>query len=195
MGWSYVKLLQFEDGDGAWKKAGEGGHMLRLIARSVLIVIGLAALHVGACFGIEAVSSLVINEVELNPSGRDAGSEWIEILNESANSIDLAGWTVTYTYRSEGWIVLSDSTRTLAPGELFVFTYPELMLRNAGLTILELRDPDGIVVYRTSTLEDEKNDGQTWQRFDLGDDPLFGDLWVLGDGTRGKPNEFDLQQP
>jgi hypothetical protein len=168
--------------------------MKRFVGGLVLMVI-LGLCLAGPVGAVDATSSLVVNEVELNPAGRDAGREWIEIVNESDAAIDLAGWTVSYAYPSEGWILLSETSVLLGPGEIYVFTYPKLMLRNADNMIIELRDPDGNSVYRTSILNDEDNDGQTWQRFDLGADPLFGDLWVLADGTRGNQNEFELDSP
>lgn len=161
-----------------------------------LLIVLLASLLVSGsgwvAAAVDAVASLVINEVELNPAGRDAGHEWVELLNEGEETIDLSGWTLSYTYRSEGAIAISQDPLQLAPGGFYVFTYPSLMLRNADNTVIELRDPDGNIVYRTSILNDEENDGQTWQRFDLGADPLFGDLWVLVDGTKGKANKLEM---
>ena len=135
-----------------------------------------------------AVESIVISEVELNPDDRDAGKEWVELLNTGDVEIDLAGWTLNYTYRARGEIAISEEALVLASGERYVFTYPRLMLRNADSAKIELRDPNGSIVHQTSSLEDEKNDGQTWQRYDLGADPMFGDLWLLLEGTKGKPN-------
>jgi hypothetical protein len=165
---------------------------MKSTALRVVLSVGcsfvLLALAVQA---VDPTASVVVNEVELNPAGRDAGREWIELLNEGEETVDLAGWTVTYTYRIPGEITLSTEPLLLAPGKMFVFTYPSLMLRNADKTVIELRDPQGNLVYRTSALEDDGNDGRTWQRFDLGADPLFGDLWVLQDGTRGQPNKLE----
>jgi hypothetical protein len=132
---------------------------------------------------------IVINEVELNPAGRDAGKEWVELLNIGDSEVDLAGWSITYTYRVPGTIVLSEEALMIEPGEFFVFTYPRLMLRNAEPSTIELRDPDGNVVHSASSLADEENDGRTWQRISLGDDPLLGDLWLFREATKGKAIE------
>jgi hypothetical protein len=166
--------------------------MPKSVAVAILLGSAIAAAAAVTGFPVDAVASIVINEVELNPAGRDAGGEWIELLNEGDVAVDLAGWTVTFNYRSPGELAISEEPLELAPGEMVVFTYPRLMLRNADNTTIELRDPDGNLVYRTGILNDEKNDGETWQRFDLGADPLFGDLWVLTDGTKGKPNKLEM---
>lgn len=154
-----------------------------LVAASALCVPAAAASLV------DVVADVVINEAELNPAGRDAGREWVELLNTGSSAVDLAGWSVTYTYRAPGMVIISEEAMTLRPGEFFVFTYPTLMLRNAEPSIIELRDPDGNVVHRTTSLADEKNDGRTWQRISLGDDPLFGDLWLFREATKGKAIE------
>jgi hypothetical protein len=162
------------------------------ISGATFVASILLATYVGA---VEPVAAIKINEVELNPSGRDAGKEWIELVNEGEEAVDLAGWTITFNYRTEGQLVLSETSLILRPGEFYVFTYPSLMLRNADRTVIELRDPSGILVYRTPGLDDEENDGQTHQRADLGADPLFGDLWVLAPGTRGKMNKIEIKSP
>lgn len=138
---------------------------------------------------VERIPQIVLNEVELNPPGRDAGKEWIEILNVSDETIDLAGWTLTCTYRSIGALPISEGALALGPGERYVFTYPSLMLRNAEETVIELRDPSGQVIDATSPFRDEANDGRTWQRYPDGGDPLYPGLWLFGDSTKGRPNE------
>jgi len=138
---------------------------------------------------VEGFLQITINEVELNPSGRDAGAEWVELVNKGDSEIDLAGWSLTYDYRSEGSIPISETELMLGPGERYVFTYPRLMLRNDDNTRIQLLAPDGTVVDQTPTMHDRDDDGQTWQRYPDGGDPLFADLWVFGNGTRGAPNE------
>lgn len=152
----------------------------------LLVVFSSAASVAGAL--VDAVASIVISEVELNPAGRDTGKEWIELLNAGVGEINLAGWTLTYTYRVPAEIAISEDTLILAPEERYVFTYPRLMLRNADAAKIELRGPDGSIVYQTPAFTDEQGDGQTWQRYDLGADPMFGDLWLFLEGTMGKTN-------
>ena len=156
---------------------------------ALLGVVLVAAFSLAGSAAVEGFLQVTINEVELNPVGRDAGKEWVELLNISDEDIDLAGWMLTYNYRSDGLIMIAETELLLRPGERHIFTYPELMLRNDDNTVIELLSPDGIVVDRTPTMNDEAGDGQTWQRYPDGGDPLFLDFWIMGDGTKNAPNE------
>jgi len=139
-------------------------------------------------WGQDAVRTIVINEIELNPPGRDGGEEWVEILNVGDTPIDLYGWRITYTYRVPGSVELVEEETVLAPGDRFVFTYPALMLRNDDPTPIELIDPDGDVIDRTPAFTDTAGNVCTWQRFPDGGDPLLPDLWLFVKGTKGTPN-------
>jgi len=72
-----------------------------------------------ACFGIcptkpapEGVK-VIINEFELNPPGEDAGSEWVELYNLTAESIDIKGWRLSTTHGKT--ITLTISGNTIIP--------------------------------------------------------------------------------
>jgi hypothetical protein len=152
----------------------------------LILVLGLLGL---AAAGTEetAVAPVVINEVEINPSGFDTDAEWVELLNLGTETIDLTGWGLTYDYPVPGVAQIEDSV-SLAPGGRYVFVYPGLCLRNATPKVIQLLDPNGVVVDVTGTFTDTSDDDSTWQRFPDGGDPLFPDLWILGPATRGKTN-------
>ena len=149
----------------------------------------VAAVAVLAIAQDESDATLVLNEIEINPNGLDHGNEWVEILNLSESSVDLAGWSISYTYRGPGTWPLVDSPRTLGPGERFVFVYPRIALRNAEANVIRLIDPAGWIVDESSPLLDKDNDDSTWQRFPDGGDPWFPDLWILNAATRGRSND------
>jgi len=153
------------------------------------IVLLAAAGVVFAAGALAAQETLILNEVELNPEGLDSGNEWIEILNLSDEVVDLAGWSVSYTYRGPGTLPITDGSRLLAPGERIIYVYPGLALRNADATVIRLIDPAGLVVDETSPLEDTADDETTWQRFPDGGDPWFPDLWLFLPATRGRTND------
>jgi hypothetical protein len=157
----------------------------RLAALAVLAVLAI----VTAAAQDTEQSTLVINEVELNPDGLDSGNEWIEILNPSEQPVDLTGWTVSYTYRGPGTFPLIEEATNLGPGERFVFVYPQLALRNAQATVIRLIDPAGLIVDETSPLTDTDDDDSTWQRFPDGGDPWFPDLWLFLPATGGRTND------
>ncbi len=157
----------------------------RLTTLAVLVVLASVA---SAAQDVGQIA-LVINEVELNPDGLDSGNEWIEVLNPSEQPVDLAGWTVSYTYRGPGTFPIAEGSTILGPGERFVFVYPRLALRNAQATVIRLIDPAGFVVDETSPLTDTDDDDSTWQRFPDGGDPWFPDLWLFLPATRGRTND------
>jgi len=133
----------------------------------------------------------LINEIEINPPGLDTDNEWVELLNPTDESIDLAGWQISYSYREEGYLLLTETTQIIPAGGRYVFFYPGLRLRNAEAHIFRLMDPDGVVIEETAPFMDEANDENTWQRFpDGGDDPWFPDLWLFMENSRNEPNSY-----
>ncbi|MHA1742406.1 MAG: lamin tail domain-containing protein [Candidatus Thorarchaeota archaeon] len=53
--------------------------------------------------------ALVINEVEQNPPGIDAGNEWVELYNPTPASVVLTGWTLSTRHGRTVTIRLSGS--------------------------------------------------------------------------------------
>jgi lamin tail-like protein len=131
---------------------------------------------------------LVINEIEINPAGLDTDHEWVELFNPTDAAIDLLGWKISYSYRCEGYLTLSETSLIIPPGGRFVFVYPGLRLRNSEPHVFRLIDPQGVVVEETAPFKDEANDNATWQRFPDGGDSLFPDLWLFKDASRNSPN-------
>ncbi len=162
---------------------------LSIVLRQGGILIIALLLPVAMAYGQEEPApTLLINEIELNPPGRDAGAEWVEILNVSERPIDLYGWEITYTYRTPGSVPIVEEETILSPGGRYVFTYPSLMLRNDDPTPIELIDPEGNVVDRTPAFTDTLGNEGTWQRFPDGGDPILPDVWLFLEATRGAPN-------
>ena len=136
----------------------------------------------------ESTLHLVINEIEINPAGLDTDHEWVELFNPTDAAIDLLGWKISYSYRCEGYLSLSETPHIIPPGGRFVFVYPGLRLRNSEPHVFRLIDPQGVVVEETAPFKDEANDNATWQRFPDGGDSLFADLWLFKDASRNSPN-------
>ncbi len=129
-----------------------------------------------------SLSTLIINEIEINPLGEDSGAEWIELYNPRAHPISLAGWEVTYT--SYGGGVATLPAVTVPSKGYFVYTYMKRRLNNSSGLPIQLVDPDGTVVDATPPgLKDSSNDLRTWQRVPNGvDTDSFGD-WRFRYGT------------
>ncbi|MCK4571102.1 lamin tail domain-containing protein [Candidatus Bipolaricaulota bacterium] len=156
------------------------------LAVAAILLVGLSSWGQGS--ETESALHLVINEIEINPAGLDTDSEWVELLNPTDGPIDLLGWQISYSYRSEGFLLLSETSHVIPPGGRYVFVYPGLRLRNAEAHAFRLMDPEGNVVEETAPFKDESDDDATWQRFPDGGDPLFIDLWLFQAGSRNKSN-------
>lgn len=138
--------------------------------------------------GATVLPSLVINEIEINPPGRDADSEWVELLNVGNVPVDVAGWRITYSYRATGAFVLSETPRSIPPGGRMVFVYPGIRLRNGTANVVQLLDAEGVLIDQTPMLKDVANDARTWQRIPDGGNTEVPELWLLVEETRDRSN-------
>lgn len=113
-------------------------------------------------------TSVVINEVELNPPGKDSGAEWIELYNPLDRPLDLTGYLVATL---SGVRITDDLSGTIGPKGFFIHRFDRQALDNgeslnrfrAG-DVLVLSDPSGLQVDVTAQLMDTENDLRTWQR-------------------------------
>ena len=132
---------------------------------------------------------VVINEVELNPQGADAGREWVELYNPSAVDVEVSGWYLETSHGSQEVDAIEDEV--IPPRGYLVHVFPELMLDNGGEhdaplgESVVLRDASGTKVDSTQFLTDYYGDGRTWQRKTDG-----AESWTFKDGTRGSRNHF-----
>lgn len=129
---------------------------------------------------------LLINEFESNPPGDDRGNEWIELYNNTNQSIDLEGYTLlACSDRRTKNMTLSG---TIEPGEYLVVKPTFLLVNQSGKhtrngEAIALKNPEGDEIDKTPTMKDTSNDLQTIQRkFDGSTE------WVLGKGTMGESN-------
>jgi len=161
-------------------------------SRSAKLAVALGLLVASAGFALAQEASphaVVINEAELNPAGFDTGAEWVELLNTGDVAVDLAGWSLSFSYRGPGTLLISETPLSLGPGRRYVFVYPGLRLRNVGGTPISLLDADGNVVDQGPSMTDEADDNLTWQRWPDGGDPAWPDLWLFREATRNAPIE------
>lgn len=157
-----------------------------ILSVTALSVFGMTSW--GQAGDTDAVPHLLINEIEINPAGLDTDHEWVELLNPTDAAIDLMGWQISYSYRDEGYLLLSEISQIIPPGGRFIFVYPGLRLRNGEAHVFRLLDPQGVVVEETAPFKDEADDNATWQRFPDGGDPVFLDLWLFQEASRNKSN-------
>ncbi len=136
----------------------------------------------------QVADHVVINEVELNPAGDDAGNEWIELYNPTATMIDLAGWTLQTTTGVTVSVTIPQGEQ-IAPNGYYLVTHGEQWLDNQNESII-LRDKSGQQKNVTPTLSDTDNDARSWQRY-----PDGAGNWVYAPSTRGVIDVAELPSP
>lgn len=120
---------------------------------------------------------VVVNEVEANPPGADAGAEWVELYNaDAATSVDLSLWTLRSTHGETRELTLPQGT-LLDPGARLQIVFPTQLLDNADESVV-LIDAFGRVRDGTPVASDHEDDARTWQRQVDG-----GDAWTFADAT------------
>jgi hypothetical protein len=151
---------------------------------AVVVALLLSALFAGSAGlarGTSAQSAgVLINEVELNPKGPDAGNEWIELYNPTSVDANIGDFKVMAISRSAPIIIPAGTV--LGAGQLYALSVPVPSLENANM--LTLVDGSGQVVDRTPSLVDRSDDSRTWQRI-----PDGGSHWRFMEATKGAPND------
>ncbi len=129
---------------------------------------------------------VVINEIEQNPFGMDAGCEWVELYNPSERGVDITGWTLQTSHG----IQFVEPLGGVVPGRsrLVIGLDGQALDNGYGLKVpggerLMLMDANGTRVDSTPWCTDLENDGRTWQRHYDG-----SDRWTFKDATQGLPN-------
>ena len=118
-------------------------------------------------YALPIKDGLLINEVELNPEGSDAGKEWVELLNNTNAEIDLTGYVLIPASGEKKSYTIEEGI--IGPGERMVITFPKQTLNNSGSKGLKgemvtLNDPAGNLVDKTEWLTDQNDNGFTNQR-------------------------------
>jgi hypothetical protein len=132
------------------------------------------------------VTHIVINEVELNPPGKDEGFQWIELYNPTNNEIDISGWTISTTHYEKVTITIPQGIK-LSNNTYFLVSYESLWLQDRDESII-LRDALGEEIDRTPLLTDTFDDSRTWQRYPNGQDTDSAKDWSFRLNTKGLTN-------
>jgi len=137
-------------------------HTVLSAARMILVICAATVCLAGPS------QALMISEVLFNPTGPDAGNEYIELFNDSGVTVDLADWSLGWGSNSytEGTLDL-DGAGLLAPGAYVVIgaggvltinpTLPNGFINAAGVALFNLDAasitattvPDDTVIYTT----------------------------------------------
>jgi endonuclease YncB( thermonuclease family) len=133
---------------------------------------------------VTAGDSILVNEVELNPSGNDMEEkEWIELYNPTAVDINIRDFEITPLVQSPTIELQPDAV--IEAGKTYVIEFDRPMLSNTGESLV-LANATGDVQDRTPSLVDRSDDDRTWQRI-----PDGNDEWQFVENTQGSPNDRD----
>jgi endonuclease YncB( thermonuclease family) len=131
---------------------------------------------------ITAGESILVNEVELNPSGNDnEEGEWIELYNPTDVNININNFGITPSFQSPTIELPPDAV--IEAGETYVIELNRPMLSNTGESLV-LANTTGDIHDRTPSLVDRNDDDRTWQRI-----PDGNNEWQFVENTQGNAND------
>ena len=134
--------------------------------------------------------TVLINEVELNPAGKDHSREWVELFNPSDHAVDVTGWSLATsrgqqhierldgTIPAHGYLVHRFTGQALDNGEVKGFPLEESVV---------LLDASGKRIDSAPWLKDLGNDDRSWQRSFDG-----SSRWEMRDASEGASNGLVL---
>jgi hypothetical protein len=140
-------------------------------------------------------SSVVINEVDLNPLGSDlmTALEWVELYNPTDEDIDLSDWQIASTTVLKKTMTIPDGT-IIQPGKFLIFNYNSLWFTDSNDSV-ELKDGSGIVIDKTPTFSDTLNNHVSWQRLYDGYDSDSSDDWKFVTASPNSSNGIFIETP
>ena len=123
---------------------------------------------------------IVINEVETNPQGPDAGygaggsginsktsdgssggMEYVELYNPTGKDVSIGGWSIVPSATWKEYVIPDD---TVIPAKSFViFSHVNYWFKDFG-ELVSLYDNAGNLIDETPLLVDKRDDGTSWQR-------------------------------
>ncbi|HJU94558.1 MAG TPA: lamin tail domain-containing protein [Nitrososphaera sp.] len=131
---------------------------------------------------VTAGESILVNEVELNPSGNDnEEGEWIELYNPTDVDINIRNFGISPSFQSPTIELPPDAV--IEAGETYVIALDRPMLSNTGESLV-LANATGDIHDRTPSLVDRSDDDRTWQRT-----PDGNSEWQFVENTQGNAND------
>ena len=131
----------------------------------------------------EAGTAVCINEIEQDPSGSDAGNEWVELYNSTDTVVDLSGWELRATHGKPATVRIAAGT--LIPSHGFCVVGDSTQWLDNANEVIELRDATGKLVDMTpfGGVSDSANDTRAWGRM-----PDGAPDWIFLPSSRGARN-------
>jgi hypothetical protein len=152
-----------------------------LMTNSILLclIVGIEAPTVVAS------GSIVINEMELNPS--QGGADWVELFNSGNQTADISGWTATIT--DGGWIgKMTVPKGTTIPAKGFYVAEGNKLWNHNNGGSATLYSDSGEKVDETPYRVDSLSNDFTWGRHPDGYDTNTDGDWGFSYATKGRSN-------
>ena len=154
-------------------------------------------------------SEIIINEVEFNPRGSDAGlgvggtgnqsksiegisgaQEYVEIYNPTLQEIDISGWSLVPTATWKTYEIPPNTI--IGPESFLVFTHVNFWFKDFGESV-SLYDDAGDLIDETPLLKDQDDESTTWQRSVDGLDTNTINDWELKRMTPKSSNGIEVE--
>jgi len=137
--------------------------------KSYLVASILALILIGQNYAAVGQTSpmadhVVINEVDMNPSGDDSKLpiQWVELYNPTSDPINIGGWSIGATTGLRSYYTIPGSV-VIQSQQFLVYTYGPLWFPHVG-AVVQLKDSNGTIIDQTPPLTDQADDGNSWQR-------------------------------
>jgi parallel beta-helix repeat protein len=134
---------------------------------------------------------IVINEIEQNPYGTDAGNEWVELYNPTTSDVNLDGWKLSTMHGKTVTVTLRG---TIPANGYFIYAHTEQWLDNEVESVI-LRDPSLNGIDRTPYLPDRIGLRNSWQRYPNGKDTDSDSDWEFRASTKGYGSGGEMPPP
>lgn len=156
---------------------------MKVLAICILICIIASTLNFKP-INSATLTHIVINEVELNPPGRDDNREWIELYNPTSSKVNIGGWVLTTKYKRT-YTIPPDTF--IEPDSYFTITFPGFFLSNTNEQVT-LKDASGREIDKTPIMNDIEDNAKTWQRYPNGVDTDSNMDWQFKTSTKSSSN-------
>jgi hypothetical protein len=158
---------------------------IKILAGFILICITITAYALNfKPVNSATLTHIVINEVELNPPGRDDNREWVELYNPTSSKVNIGNWILTTKYRRT-YTIPSDTF--IEPDGYFTIALSGFFLANTNEQVT-LKDASGREIDKTSIITDTSDDAKTWQRYPNGVDTDSNLDWQFKAATKSSSN-------
>jgi len=160
--------------------------ILKLVLSSLMLFAGISTVS-----GL-GPGSVVINEVELNPSGE--ATEWVELYNSGEASVNIGRWSVSIedTLSTSGkWmgVIPIPKDTTIQAGGFYVIEGDDRWVHDDNGTVY-LRTDSWAEVDKTPPLSDEAGNDFSWSRYPNGLDTDTKSDWAFIKSTPGAENSL-----